>query len=198
MNTTMETVLHNFEKHGIHARYFETAQQAVDCLLEELHGRSIAFGGSVTTQQLGLYEKLGEDNRVFWHWVTPGEGRRQAEQACDTYICSANALAETGEIVNIDGTGNRITLATYGPQRVYYVCGVNKLTPDLHAAIHRARHIAAPRNAQRLHCNTPCAVDGKCHDCDSPDRICNVMDITMRRPGAMQVELLLIGQELGY
>lgn len=198
MNASIDTILHNFENHGMHARYFETARQAVECLLGELKGRRIVFGGSVTSQQLGLYEALGAANQVFWHWVGPNEGRRQAETACDTYITSANALAETGEIVNIDGTGNRVAHAAYGPQQVYYVCGINKLAPDLQAAIGRARNVAAPRNAQRLHCNTPCAADGKCHDCNSPDRICNVMEITMRSPGQTRVELILIGQELGY
>lgn len=199
MEQKIEEIRQNFEKHGMNLRYVETPQQAAELLSRELKDRNIVFGGSVTSEELGLYDLLGRQNRVYWHWKQPVEQRREAEQQMQVYITSANALSATGEIVNIDGSCNRISGATYGPQVVYYICGINKLTDDLSTAIDRARNVAAPMNARRLNRKTPCAVDGKCHDCQSPDRICNVMNITMRRPGAVErVEILLVGCSLGY
>lgn len=198
MDASMEKTLKNFESHGIKARYFETGEQARQAIAQAVQGKKVAFGGSVTLQQLGFYEALEQNNSVFWHWVTPIEKRREREKECEVFFTSANALSCTGEIVNIDGTGNRVTMAAYGPEKVYYICGVNKLCPDTTSAIDRAQNVAAPQNAKRLGLDTPCVKDGVCHNCQSPQRICNVMDITLRRPGAVEVELWIIQEELGY
>ena len=189
MDASMEKTLKNFENHGIKARYFETAGQARQAIVQAVQGKKVAFGGSVTLQQLGFYEALKQNNSVFW---------REHEKECEVFFTSANALSRTGEIVNIDGTGNRVTMAAYGPEKVYYICGINKLCPDITSAIDRARNVAAPQNAKRLGLDTPCVKDGVCHNCQSPQRICNVMDITLRRPGAVEVELWIIQEELGY
>ena len=186
------------ESRGYRVRRFATAREAADYLDAQIDGKTVAFGGSVTLQQLGFYEALEQNNSVFWHWVTPTEKRREREKECEVFFTSANALSRTGEIVNIDGTGNRVTMAAYGPEKVYYICGVNKLCPDITSAIDRARNVAAPQNARRLGLDTPCVKDGVCHNCQSPQRICNVMDITLRRPGAVEVELWIIQEELGY
>ena len=168
-------------------------------LCSELHGKKIAFGGSVTLKEMGAFEALSKDNDVYWHWVDRKPEQRQIECDAQVYITSANAVAETGEIVNIDGTGNRVANAMYGHEIVYVVVGVNKLTPDLHTAIDRARQIAAPLNAKRLALTTPCAADGKCHDCRNPGRICNVMSILMGKPGGVQrCKVLLVHESLGY
>ena len=117
----------------------------------------------------------------------------------DVYLTSANAVSAMGEIVNIDGTCNRVAGSLYGFDACYVVCGVNKLTPDLTSAMRRARTIAAPLNARRLGKRTPCAVDGKCHDCRSPERICRAMAVLMAPPARMRhYEIVLIGEELGY
>ena len=188
----------NLEERGYLTSWFPTAREAADYLDSQIDQTSVAFGGSVTLQQLGFYEALEQNNSVFWHWVTPTEKRREREKECEVFFTSANALSCTGEIVNIDGTGNRVTMAAYGPEKVYYICGVNKLCPDTTSAIDRARNVAAPQNAKRLGLDTPCVKDGVCHNCQSPQRICNVMDITLRRPGAVEAELWIIQEELGY
>ena len=121
------------------------------------------------------------------------------EMTTDVFIASANAIAMTGEIVNIDGRGNRITSLIYGHDKVYYIIGRNKIVPTLDDAVKRAKLYAAPLTAQRLGVNTPCAAEGnKCYDCNSPERICNTMTITWRPSMYLDVELLLIDEDLGY
>ncbi len=195
----MEKTVRNLRDRRIEAEVCPTAAAALAALCDELHGKRIAFGGSVTLREMGAYEALSKDNEVYWHWVERKPEQRQLECDAQVYITSANALAETGEIVNIDGTCNRVANAMYGYETVYYVVGSNKLAPDLNAAIERARQVAAPLNARRLAAQTPCAADGKCHDCRSPARICNVMSVTMGKPGGVQrCKVLLVEEALGY
>ncbi len=184
-----------FRANGFAFSYFDTAAEAADYLLEKCRGKRTTFGGSMTLTELGLYERLkGADEDVTWH--ARGDGFR-AEG--DVYLTSANALSETGEIVNIDGNCNRIAGSIYGFKEGYVVCGVNKLTADLTAAMRRARKVAGPLNARRLNRKTPCAVTGVCADCRSPERICKVMAITMQPPGLFEhYEVIIIGEHIGY
>ena len=153
----LDTAVKNLTNHGFSVRVFKTQQEAISAISQELSGRTIGFGGSVTLQELGLFEKLSANNTVFWHWKqTPTEAREKAASA-QVYMTSANAISETGEIINIDGTGNRVAAMLYGHEVLYIIAGINKLTPDLPSAIERARNIAAPLNARRLSCKTPCA-----------------------------------------
>lgn len=186
------------ERRGYTVRTFAAAEEAAAYLDGAIDGKTVGFGGSATLDALGVYDKLAAHNTVIWHWKQEANAARKAAMQTQVYLSSANGLAESGEIVNIDGTGNRVTMAAYGPEKVYYICGVNKLCPDTTSAIDRARNVAAPQNAKRLGLDTPCVKDGVCHNCQSPQRICNVMDITLRRPGAVEAELWIIQEELGY
>lgn len=189
----------NLAAHKVDFKYFSSSKEVKEYLKSELHDEKIAFGGSITLKELGLYELLQENNDVFWHWETKTDRQREIESELTAYLLSANAVAETGEIVNIDGTGNRVANAAYGPKKVYYICGENKVVPDLHAAIDRARNIAAPLNAKRLDIDTPCRIDGKCHNCACGCRICNVMTIIMGKTTKQQkCEVIVIGEKLGY
>ena len=116
------------------------------------------------------------------------------------YICSLNGVAETGELVNIDGGGNRLSSGLFGHEKVYFIIGVNKIAPDLEGAIWRARNIAGPKNARRLEKKTPCAVRGdKCYDCKSPERICRALAVLWERPtGIGRAEVVLVNEPLGY
>ena len=191
------TVLQNFRNHGFVVSYFETGEEAAAHISSQLKGEVIGFGGSVTTQQLGLYDLLGKNNTVYWHWKNPQDKGRYGEFT--VYICSANAASETGELVNIDGSGNRISSTIFGPKKLYYVIGTNKLVPDLAAAIERAQQVSAPKNAVRQKSKTPCAQDGVCHDCNSPARLCLGMFIAMRPMRSFEkTEIVFINQELGY
>lgn len=187
----------NLEEHGFSTSYFETAQQAADYLDGQIDGVTVGFGGSITAKELDLYDRLASHNRAIWHWE-----RGTLDQAADTdvYITSANGVAETGEIINIDGTGNRVASTLYGHKKVYFIIGVNKIAPDYDAALWRARNIASPKNAQRLNRKTPCALNAdKCYNCKSPERICSGLVVLWRKPGGIgQAEVVIVNQSLGY
>ena len=186
----------NFEDHRFLTSYFETREEAAAYLKEKIRGEKVGFGGSMTCQEMGLYELLKENNQVVWHWE--GGALRDAVLT-DVYITSANALAETGEIVNIDGNGNRVSSTLYGHQKVYFLVGVNKVAPDFEAALWRARNVAAPKRAQSMGCRTPCAAKAdRCYDCKSPERICRGLAVLWARPNATEeMEVVLIGEALG-
>ena len=162
----------------------------------QIDGTSVGFGGSMTLAELGLYDSLSAHNTVYSHW---NGGAREAAATADVYLCSVNALAETGELVNIDGAGNRVAGTLNGHRKVYLVVGRNKLAPTYDEALWRARNVAAPKNARRLGVRTPCAVRGdRCYDCKSPERICRGLSVLWTKPGAEECEVVLIGEELGY
>lgn len=184
-----------FEERGFSFTYVATKEEARAHIVRLCEGKSVSLGGSMTLKELGFPEAFAETTEVHWHWVQPGA----YFQSPDVYLSSANALSETGEIVNIDGACNRVAGTLFGPSRCLFVCGMNKLCPDLPSAVQRARQIAAPRNAQRLQTQTPCAVDGRCHDCKSPARICRALVVHMGPPLSMEnCEILLVGETLGY
>lgn len=199
----MTTVRDNLEKKGYRVSCFATAEEAAAYLNEVIDGKTVGMGGSVTLEELGLYERLSLHNEVWWHQRMPegmevSEVRRRANAAA-IYLSSVNGLAETGEIINIDGRCNRVSAILYGHETVYLVVGRNKLAKDYDSALWRARHIAAPRNAKRLGRKTPCAVKGdRCYDCDSSDRICCDLSVQWRKPMGADFEVILIDAELGY
>ena len=195
----LETVKKNLEDRGYTVRLFPTGAEAADYLEDTVAGKTVGFGGSVTLDALGLYERLGKRCKTIWHWKwEDASAARREAQTADIYLTSVNALAETGELVNIDGAGNRVASTLFGHEKVYFVIGRNKLAPTVDAAVWRARNIASPRNAQRLGRKTPCAVKGdRCYDCRSPERICRGL-VTLWGPMmGMEAEVLLIDEDLG-
>ena len=194
-----DTVQKNLEDRGFQVKVFPTAQEAAAYLDGSIDGVSVAFGGSMTLQAMGLGEKLASHNRFLWHWGGGPEVLPEAA-AAQVYVTSANGLAETGEIINIDGTGNRVASTLYGHQRLVFVIGRNKLAPDYDQALWRARNISAPRNALRLNRKTPCAVKGdRCYDCKSPERICRGLTVLWRpMTGIGSTEVVLVDEDLGY
>ena len=197
------TVRENLEARGYLVSCFETAAEAADYLNRVIDGKSVGFGGSVTMEQMGLYELLSGHNLTYSHWhLEDGETGKDAHkraQDAQIYLSSVNGLAETGEIINIDGTGNRISSIMFGHEKAYLIVGVNKLAADYDSALARARNIAAPKNAQRLKRNTPCAVKAdRCYDCKSPERICRGLFVLWEKPVGMEMEIVLINEELGY
>lgn len=197
------TVKAALEARGYRVSVFATKEEASAYLDAAIDGTTVGFGGSVTLREMGLYESLARHNEVFWHWAVP-EGKtavemRDAGMRVRVYLSSVNGIAETGEIVNIDGTCNRIAGMVYGHERVYLVAGRNKLAPDFESALRRARNIAAPKNAQRLGMNTPCAKNAdRCYDCNSPERICRGLSVLWEKPMSGAFEVLLIDEDLGY
>jgi len=123
---------------------------------------------------------------------------RRAHINSDVFITSTNAVTETGELVNIDGTGQRVAAMIFGPGRVVVVAGVNKITGDLEEGLWRASNVAAPMNARRLRSETPCVETGECDDCVAPGRICGITTIIHRRPSRTPFTVVLVGEKLGY
>lgn len=193
----------NLEKRGFVVSYFANAGEAANYLDSQIDNKTVGFGGSVTLEQMGLYEKLKTHNDVRWHHRIP-ENKTDAEvrmeaNAAEIYISSVNGLAETGEIINIDNNCNRVAAIFYGHQKVYLIIGKNKLEKDYESALFRARNIASPLNAKRLNKKTPCAVKGdKCYDCDSPERICRGLSVLWTKPMSGEFEIILIDEELGF
>lgn len=193
----------NLEKMGYKVTCFETGTAAADYMADVIRNTTVGIGGCMSAKQLGLYEKLSATNDVNWHWMLkPGQTGRMAMAAArqaKIYISSVNGIAETGEIINIDGSGNRVAETIYGHEKVYFVVGKNKIAPDYEKALWRARNIASPLNAKRLGLATPCAVKGdKCYNCKSPARICNSFSIFMDKPNGCEYEIILIDEELGF
>lgn len=197
------TVEKNLKNRGYAVTSFETASEAVKYLDMQIDNQTVGFGGSMTLEQMGLFEALQSHNTVFWHYRIPkgktdNEVRLAANRAA-IYISSVNGLAETGEIINIDGNCNRIASIFYGHEKVYLVIGKNKLEKDYDSALYRARNVASPLNAKRLGVKTPCAFKGdKCYDCKSPERICRGLSVLWEKPMTGEFEVVLIHESLGY
>ena len=199
--TDFSRVKQNLEARGFRVSVFATAAEAADYLDSAIDNTSVGFGGSVTLEQMGLYERLERHDRVNWHWrpTVDGADARQAAMTAEHYITSVNGLAETGELINIDGTGNRVASTLYGHKKVWFVVGRNKLAPTYEEALWRARNIAAPKNAQRLKRKTPCAVKADhCYDCKSPERICRGLVVLWEAICSMEMEVVLVDEALGY
>ena len=189
----------NLEKNGFTVNLFPSAEDASTYLNEQIDGRTVSFGGSKTLDDMGLFESLGSHNDVLWHWY-PNEGSspnetRSAAKDTEIYLSSVNAIAETGEMVNIDGAFNRLASVFYGHEKVYLVISKNKITEDYDSAVWRARNIASPMNCKRFGVKTPCVVDGKCHDCKSPERLCRGMSVIWRHPMVGEIEIVLIDKD---
>ncbi len=203
MNEKIERTINALFKNNINARYFEDEKIAVETILNEINlNDKVGIGGSMTISQLELPQLLKKrGNVVYFHWLktTPkeiDEDRLMASHA-DVYLTSTNALTEKGQLVNTDGVGNRVAAMIFGPRKVYVICGVNKIVEDIEQALRRIKDNAY-KNARRLNLNIPCAITGKCNDCNSPQRMCSVTTIIEKRPSKTNLEVIIIGKELGY
>lgn len=205
MNVNLEIVVENLKKNNfaVHvAENKEEGAQIVRSLIEK--GATIGVGGSVTIDQLDILDGLeAEGHLIFNHnkaGLTPQQvlDFRRRELTCDVFLTSTNALTEKGELVNIDGVGNRVAALTFGPKRVVVATGINKIVADVHAGIARIGSVAAPLNNKRLKKDMPCTKVGHCVDCQLPGRICNVTTITKKRPPLTDIHIVLIKEELGY
>ena len=192
----------NLKKRGFLVSVFDTKEEAADYLDRVIDGCTVGFGGSVTLKEMGIYPRLLRHNTLYWHWEKSDLSRmelfRRAAES-DVYLSSVNGIAESGEIVNIDGSCNRVSAIAFGHKKVYLVAGAQKIAPDLASAIDRARNVAAPKNAQRLARNTPCAKNAdRCYDCKAPERICASIQILLTPSSGQETEVVLIREELGY
>ena len=200
-----DKLIKNLQRRNMEAFYCPTAQDAVAKVQELIaDGSSVTWGGSMTVRDLGIPQALKDRGtlNVFDRDVVedPEEKQQMYLRAftADVYLSSANAISEDGVIVNIDGNGNRVAAITWGPKKVIFIIGLNKVAQTVEAAIARARSVASPINAQRFDIKTPCHVDGVCHNCNSPESICSYIHLlrNSRTPGRHVV--VLVGETLGY
>jgi L-lactate utilization protein LutB len=198
------TVIKNMEKRQMKGYYAKDKKEALSILLSLIpEGSSIGYGGSVSLTEIGALEALSGEN----YNLIVRENAKTAEETekafkdilfSDFFLMSSNAITVDGELVNVDGRGNRVAFLAYGPKNVILVCGMNKISPDVDSAIKRIKTVAAPMNAVRLNRSTPCAVTGICGDCQSPDCICSNTVITRRSHINGRINVILVGEELGF
>lgn len=189
---------------GFEPHVFDSADQAAAFVLHlAVPGALVAVGGSATIKALGLADSLrAQGNEVLWHWeAAPADRPAVLARAmhADLYLASANALTESGVIVQIDGTGNRVGAMTYGPKTVCLIVGRNKLVCGGYAqAVARIKTVACPLNARRLGLDTPCAANGRCHAAECKNSMCSVVSSFERAPGGRRFIVLLVDEDLGY
>lgn len=198
-------LIKNLNRRNMLGFYCPTAEEAVKKVSELIaDGSSVTWGGSMTVRSLGIPDALRSrgtlevlDRDLI---DSPDEVKSIYLRAftADVYLTSANAISEDGVIVNIDGNGNRVAAITWGPKKVIFVIGLNKVAQTVEAALARARGTASPINAQRFDIETPCHKDGICHNCNSPESICSYVHFlrNSRNPGRHVV--VLVGEDLGY
>ena len=199
-----QTIIKNLKRRHIEGCYCATAEEAVKKVSELIaDGSSVTWGGTMTVRDLGIPQYLKDRGtlEVLDRDLAETPEDKQAIYlkafSADVYLSSANAISEDGVIVNIDGNGNRVAAITWGPKKVIFVIGLNKVAQNVEAALARARSTASPINAARFDINTPCHTDGVCHNCNSPECICNYVHFLRNSPQGRHV-VVLVGETLGY
>lgn len=202
--TLAKTVIEQFKKRQIDAYYCATKEEAVKKANSFLtKGATAGYGGSMTLQESGMLASLQQNPDITLYdrsKVDPSEvpSIYQKCLSADYFFMSSNAITMDGQLVNIDGTGNRVAALIYGPKQVIILAGMNKIVQNTEEAIERVHNFATPPNCIRLNKNTPCAATGKCADCLSPDCICNQVVITRRSGTFGRIKVILIGNSFGY
>jgi len=194
----------NLQNRHFEAYYYPTKEDALRKALELIPaGASVGWGGTMSAQQIGLIDavRAGEYRPIDRDACTTAEEREESMRRClmsDTFISGANALSLDGQMVNIDGNGNRVAAIVYGPKQVIVIAGMNKVEDTLEAAVTRARTVAAPMNQQRFMLPNPCTTTGTCADCKSETCICNQILITRHCRPAGRIKFILVGEDLGF
>ena len=200
-----QLALTTLKTNGFKAIYVDNAKKALDKVMSLIPKEAkVGIGGSVTVREVGLVETLEKQGHtIFAHWGKSLELKEKLEMrkkalTSDIYLTSSNAITLQGQLLNIDGTGNRVAAMVFGPKKVIIIVGANKLVDTLDEAFARIRNVSSPLNAKRLNLKTPCALTGKCTDCNSPDRMCNITVILEKKPNLTDITIVLVGDKLGY
>lgn len=199
-----QSIIKNLEKRNMEGYYFETGTECTKAILETMpHGSIISWGGSETIKEIGLMDAIHNNPYELIDRTTaknPDEARQLYAKTVlsDYYLMSSNALTLDGELINIDGNGNRVACLIQGPTHVIIVVGMNKIVTDVESGVARVRNMASPANAIRLKKELPCAVSGHCHNCLSPNCFCNQIVITRRSGHTGRIKVYLVAEDLGY
>jgi len=201
-DTLGPTVVKALEQRLFAAQYCSTAEEAKKAVLSLIEeGKTVGWGGSQTVDALGIKDALRQKGQPLLDRDTaPAEEKTAIMKKAltsDIFLMSSNAVTEDGQLVNLDGNGNRVAALIFGPDKVIVVAGMNKVVPTVEDGIIRTRNWAAPMNAQRFQKGTPCCHTGKCGDCKSPDSICASLVITRlcKHPG--RIHVILVGEDMG-
>lgn len=201
--TQAATIIKNLKKRGMDGYYCADSKSAVELILSMIpEGSTVTWGGSASLSESGLMTALKDAPVELWDRsiVKPEELKAfyQKTFSANYYLMSSNAITLDGQLVNVDGNGNRVAALAFGPDHVILLVGMNKVTEDLDSAVKRVKTCAAPPNTMRLGLDTPCTKDGICHNCFSPTKICNMLHITQfcRQPG--RIHVVLVGESLGF
>ena len=198
-------IIKNLHRRNMEAFYCPTGEEAVKKVSELIaDGSTVTWGGSMTVRNLGIPDALR--NRGTLEVLDRDLIDNRDEQlqiylrafSADVYLTSANAISEDGVIVNIDGNGNRVAAISWGPKKVIFIIGLNKVAQTVEAALARARSTASPINAQRFDINTPCKQDGCCHNCNSPESVCSYVHFLRNSRNKGRHVVVLVGEDLGY
>lgn len=198
------SIIKNLEKRNMQGYYFETADACIQAILADIpSGSIIGWGGSESLKECGLLEAIHSGSYELLDRSaakTPEESRQIYARTvlADYFLMSSNAITLEGELINIDGNGNRVACLIQGPSHVIVVAGMNKIVPDVKSGIARVRNMACPANAIRLKRQLPCAETGVCHDCFSPECFCCQIVVTRRSMHPGRIKVYLVGEELGY
>lgn len=199
-----DSMIEKFNLRGIEGYYCSTKEEAL--LMAERFltpGCSVSWGGSMTLEEIGLIDVLKASDYVVYDRKTARNEEEYKElygkiATCDNFFMSSNAITMDGELINIDGTGNRVACLIHGPSNVIIVAGMNKVVTDVENGVKRVRNMAAPANTVRLSRNTPCATLGRCGNCLNEDTICAQLVITRKSMIPNRIKVILVGEELGY
>ncbi len=202
LSFSLDTLKEHCDKRGFQTVVCDNKHEVVRHILETFplnHDMIVGMGNSLSLETLGIKDMIADRVAAVYQHV-PGASDDETRKAllADIYLTSANAISYDGQIVNIDGTGNRVAAMCYGPKQVIYVIGKNKIAESLEEAIGRAQNTAAVKNAKRYHRKTPCAVTGKCENCLSPECVCSIMTIHRKQPYGLKIAVILVNEELGF
>lgn len=199
-----QSIIKNLEKRNMEGYYFETSEECVKAIVDSIpQGSIISWGGSESIKECGLMDAIHNASYELIDRTTaksPEESRQLFAKAvlADYYLMSTNAITLEGELINIDGNGNRVACLIQGPSHVILVVGMNKIVTDVPSGVARVRNMASPANAIRLNRKLPCGATGHCHDCLSPDCFCNQIVVTRRSGHTGRIKVYFVGEELGY
>ena len=191
-------------KRHFEAYYCPDRAAALEKILELIpQDHVVSWGGAATVDELGVKEALRQRGQAVIDRDTAKDAQERQQMlkqalTCDTFLMGSNAISADGQLVNIDGTGNRVAALCFGPTQVVVVAGMNKVAGDLDGAMRRAREVAAPMNAQRFPLKTPCVANGLCGDCKGPDSICAQIVTTRLCKPAGRIKVILVGEDLGF
>ena len=196
-----QKVIKGLQSRNMSGYYAETREEALQLALSLIpEGSTATMGGGVSVQEIGLVDALknGNYNFIDRDAYTDKRAAMLLAYDADVFLASANAITDDGILVNIDGNANRVSAMAFGPKKLVLIVGMNKVCPDVDAAMKRARSVAATANAQRFGLSTPCAKTGACMDCKSPDTICCQFLITRFSRHTGRIHVILVNDSLGF